>query len=372
MYSITVTIPEGSDFSQTIITLKTPDGEELPISLDGVLPNNGGYIYFLQASNGLVKIGKAYDLGNRMHSIRTISPLQIKLIHFVKTANRHTTELFFHKIFESKRKNGEWFELDENDLDKVYQYTYWTAPQESSKPVKVISKTEEIDLQVVDSRIVKKVPHKSNVYITGTRIMACDVVGFLFSLDDGKSPVTDKWIGETLPSGKVIKSWEYIARIINLLVMSGIWVERTRQRTGRLVGHPLDVIHQLGLDSIANQMDLQRMTDYKNGLRNETAYKPYDDTDDNVVDTFIMDSAEDSVPITNEIMMIDERIINNILTNYDSISISLIQRRFGVGYTKALRIVSIMENRGMLSDYVGGNKKRNIVKNNTNALQESN
>lgn len=91
------------------------------------LPNNekkpkrktGGYIYFLKADNGLVKIGRAKDLRQRLDHFTAKLPYKLKLVHSIKTDDSVGLEKVFHEKFHDKRKRGEWFELSDSDLQEV-------------------------------------------------------------------------------------------------------------------------------------------------------------------------------------------------------------------------------------------------------------
>lgn len=61
--------------------------------------------YFIQADNGLIKIGRSVDPKARIASMRTSSPAALKLLGFL---NRDI-EGELHKRFSDLRQHGEWF-----------------------------------------------------------------------------------------------------------------------------------------------------------------------------------------------------------------------------------------------------------------------
>lgn len=74
-----------------------------------------GYVYLLK-SLGLYKIGKATNLKDRIKSYTTQNPHGIELITYTKTDDYTKLELEMHERFSDKRRKGEWFDLNEEDL----------------------------------------------------------------------------------------------------------------------------------------------------------------------------------------------------------------------------------------------------------------
>lgn len=76
-----------------------------------------GYIYFIQEDYaGRVKIGKTVNLDQRIENFGVKLPFNIELIHSVQSNNHHYTEKLFHVHFNDKRANGEWFDLNDDDI----------------------------------------------------------------------------------------------------------------------------------------------------------------------------------------------------------------------------------------------------------------
>ncbi|KIL49086.1 GIY-YIG nuclease family protein [Jeotgalibacillus campisalis] len=77
-----------------------------------------GYVYFVQEyMNGTFKIGKTKNIDKRMNIFSVKLPFENKLIHLIKTGDRHRTEQAFHNHFSAKRLGGEWFSLSKEDID---------------------------------------------------------------------------------------------------------------------------------------------------------------------------------------------------------------------------------------------------------------
>jgi len=78
-----------------------------------------GYIYFLQAKNIAVKIGKTINLQNRFNQIQPRLPFETQVICTIKTSDYTLLENKFHKLFYNKHVNGEWFKLTNNDIKDI-------------------------------------------------------------------------------------------------------------------------------------------------------------------------------------------------------------------------------------------------------------
>lgn len=85
-----------------------------------------GYIYFLAESNRVdpkIKIGKTNSLNRRLNQIHPQLPTKTTLLHSIRTDDRHTLEIIFHVAFQNKRINGEWFDLEADDMLEIINLT---------------------------------------------------------------------------------------------------------------------------------------------------------------------------------------------------------------------------------------------------------
>jgi Superinfection immunity protein/Meiotically up-regulated gene 113 len=82
-----------------------------------------GWIYMLQAGN-CFKIGKATKLDRRIYQLKIQLPYKVELVHAIQTDDIDHAEQHWHMRFESKRMNGEWFELTANDVREFKQYEF--------------------------------------------------------------------------------------------------------------------------------------------------------------------------------------------------------------------------------------------------------
>jgi Meiotically up-regulated gene 113 len=74
-----------------------------------------GFVYLIK-SGRFYKIGKAKDADYRVGAIRLQLPEKAKRIHTIRTDDPSGIEAYWHKRFEAKRKNGEWFDLNATDV----------------------------------------------------------------------------------------------------------------------------------------------------------------------------------------------------------------------------------------------------------------
>ncbi|MCC6758816.1 MAG: GIY-YIG nuclease family protein [Candidatus Omnitrophica bacterium] len=74
-----------------------------------------GEVYIFK-SGRYYKIGKTSDPVRRGKELRIQLPDKMDLIHSIKTDDPSGVEAYWHKRFEAKRKQGEWFDLDTADV----------------------------------------------------------------------------------------------------------------------------------------------------------------------------------------------------------------------------------------------------------------
>ncbi len=74
-----------------------------------------GEVYLFK-SGRYYKIGKTNDTVRRGAEIRIQLPEKMNLIHSIKTDDPSGVEAYWHRRFEPKRLNGEWFDLNVQDI----------------------------------------------------------------------------------------------------------------------------------------------------------------------------------------------------------------------------------------------------------------
>ncbi len=77
------------------------------------------FIYMLKAGR-YFKVGRSNSFDRRSRELKIQLPEQAETVHVIRTDDPVGIELYWRRRFESKRKNGEWFELSAQDV-KVFK-----------------------------------------------------------------------------------------------------------------------------------------------------------------------------------------------------------------------------------------------------------
>lgn len=85
-----------------------------------------GYVYFLQEKlTRTVKIGCTMDPRGRIEKTFGVQlPFETELLFMLQARDYKKTEHLFHKYFEDKRRHGEWFALQDSDIEWIKQGKY--------------------------------------------------------------------------------------------------------------------------------------------------------------------------------------------------------------------------------------------------------
>jgi hypothetical protein len=73
------------------------------------------YVYLFKCGN-FYKIGRTGNVDRRYQEIKTQMPSRMEEIHRILTDDSIGIESYWHKRFDGKRRNGEWFELNAQDV----------------------------------------------------------------------------------------------------------------------------------------------------------------------------------------------------------------------------------------------------------------
>ena len=97
------------------VAAKTDDAEDAEGVPEETAAGELGYVYLMKAGR-FYKIGRTNALGRRERELAIQLPEAAKVIHSIKTDDPVGIEEYWHRRFQDRRKNGEWFELTAQDL----------------------------------------------------------------------------------------------------------------------------------------------------------------------------------------------------------------------------------------------------------------
>ena len=75
-----------------------------------------GIVYFLKAENGLTKVGWTQNLAERKKTLERKEKTKTELVHYISSQDCVTLEQVIHTVFSKKRVRGEWFDLNDEDV----------------------------------------------------------------------------------------------------------------------------------------------------------------------------------------------------------------------------------------------------------------
>lgn len=78
-----------------------------------------GYVYLIESSHGVYKIGLSRDPQNRIATFGILLPFPVEFVCLIQTDDMRALETQLHTRYADKRINGEWFALDTADVEYI-------------------------------------------------------------------------------------------------------------------------------------------------------------------------------------------------------------------------------------------------------------
>lgn len=76
-------------------------------------------MYILKSKDGFFKIGKTSSPASRIKFLNIQLPHPAEVVHVISTDDMSIMEKWLHNRFASKRSNGEWFRLCDEDVEFI-------------------------------------------------------------------------------------------------------------------------------------------------------------------------------------------------------------------------------------------------------------
>jgi hypothetical protein len=112
LVQLTAWVNENPAYNDVASTLPTA----VPAKQSSIVATTSdGHVYLIQ-SGAFYKIGRSDQIERRVKQIRVALPDTATLIHTIKTDDPSGIEAYWHRRFQDRRANGEWFRLTPADV----------------------------------------------------------------------------------------------------------------------------------------------------------------------------------------------------------------------------------------------------------------
>lgn len=149
------------------------------------MQNKQCYVYIIeQSETGHIKIGIAEDVEKRLRTLKTGSPLPLKIAKAIPCASRDMAqgvENFLHKRYEKQWTSGEWFRMSSSEAIADLELAVQVAHHVQTERIVVKRVVERIE--VPKDRVVQRTIFDSTLsgYKSPVPAMAC-LTGAFFVL----------------------------------------------------------------------------------------------------------------------------------------------------------------------------------------------
>ncbi len=108
-------LAHGDPAAAALCETTSQRGAEASAEVAGTDEVQIGTVYLLK-SGRYYKIGRSNAVGRRERELAIQLPEKARMVHAIKTDDPPGIEAYWHRRFQDRRKNGEWFKLEAGDV----------------------------------------------------------------------------------------------------------------------------------------------------------------------------------------------------------------------------------------------------------------
>lgn len=108
---------EHAEFAELVPVYEEAGGRELSETEQSQHKTVLGFVYLARGRRGEYKIGRTNLVDRRIPEVGATGPVELQLVHAIKTDDSAGVEAYWHRRFEDQRMRGEWFRLSAADVN---------------------------------------------------------------------------------------------------------------------------------------------------------------------------------------------------------------------------------------------------------------